>query len=66
MNTKSVERVKVVNWTETLRRMNVGSFLLCNIEEKELIGPKAYSFKDRKYAINKIPGTKQYKVTRVK
>lgn len=66
MTTKAAERVKGINWTETLRRMGVDSFLLCNIEEKLLIGPKAYSFKDRKYAINKVSGTKQYKVTRVK
>lgn len=66
MNTKSVERVKVVNWTETLRRMNVGSFLICSIEEKQLVSPKAYTFKDRTFTINKIEGTKQYKVTRTK
>lgn len=65
MNTKAVERVKVINWTETLRRMDVGSFLMCTIEEKELIAPKAYTFKDRKYAINKVSGTRQYKVTRI-
>ena len=65
MNTKIAERVKVVNWTETLRRMDIGAFLICSIEEKLLISPKAYTFKDRKYTINKIEGTKQYKVSRV-
>ena len=66
MNTKEAKRVKLINWTETLRRMSVGSFFTCSIEEKDLIAPKAYSSKDGKYTINKIEGTSNFKVTRVK
>lgn len=61
--------VKTINWTETLRKMPVGSFIECTIEEKDNSAPRASYLKKnegQEYAFKKNPETKMYTITRIK
>lgn len=61
--------VKTINWTETLRKMSVGSFIECTIEEKDNCAPRASFLKkneSKEYTFKKNPETKMYTIIRIK
>lgn len=69
MHTAKAKRVKIVNWSQTLRNMTVGSELDLTIEEKDSVAVTAIRLKREEglvFSVIKNRETKVYVVTRLK